>query len=166
MGPSLHALRRSTHFVGRIRLQLLAEGTRLPLCGYCCLFCQFVGACCQFPRRTTANEPAQAFPVNWMQDFLYSRDQRKSPIGIAPPESRLYLCCIGGIGVPLSLFIFAATGRAAVHWFWPCFSLWLFTVFLIPICERSLLPLQLTLLDSKTLRLGRYHHKHVLVRCL
>lgn len=33
----------------------------------------------------------------------------------------------------LSLFIFAATARPGVHWFWPCFSLWLFTVFLIPI---------------------------------
>lgn len=33
----------------------------------------------------------------------------------------------------VSLFIFAATARPGVHWFWPCFSLWLFTIFIIPI---------------------------------
>lgn len=39
------------------------------------------------------------FAVSWLQDVLYARDRRKSPLGIAPPESRLYLCCIGAIGV-------------------------------------------------------------------
>lgn len=41
----------------------------------------------------------KAFPINWLGNYLYTKDQRKSPIGIAPPESRLYLCCIGGVGV-------------------------------------------------------------------
>lgn len=36
-----------------------------------------------------------------------------------PPESRLVLCCAGGVVLPVGLMVFAFTARPSVHWIVP-----------------------------------------------
>ncbi|KZP13901.1 MFS general substrate transporter, partial [Athelia psychrophila] len=62
------------------------------------------------------------FLARW-QDRLYQRDGEKTALGRAPPESRLYAACIGGLVVPVSLFWFAWSGKPGVHWIVPTIAL-------------------------------------------
>jgi hypothetical protein len=39
-----------------------------------------------------------------------------------PPESRLVLCCVGGVALPVGLMIFAFTAAPEVHWIAPCIA--------------------------------------------
>lgn len=62
------------------------------------------------------------------QEHLYARAMKKHN-GRAPPEARLYWAAYGGLMFPISLFVFAWTGRAGyVHWAVPavalCFQMW------------------------------------------
>ncbi|KAJ2921231.1 hypothetical protein H1R20_g15867, partial [Candolleomyces eurysporus] len=50
-------------------------------------------------------------------------------------EARLYMCCVAGIGFPVSVFMFAWFSRPGVHWMLLCFSItiyyWsMFTIYL------------------------------------
>ncbi|KIM74413.1 hypothetical protein PILCRDRAFT_828255 [Piloderma croceum F 1598] len=72
------------------------------------------------------------FAAMW-QDHLYHRDGKLTPHGRAPPESRLYGACVGGVIVPISLLWFAWGGRPGVHWMVPSVALVLFNFGLFPI---------------------------------
>ncbi|KZP12848.1 MFS general substrate transporter [Athelia psychrophila] len=72
------------------------------------------------------------FLARW-QDRLYQRDGAKTALGRAPPESRLYAACIGGLIVPISLFWFAWSGRPGVHWIVPTIALTFFNFGIFPI---------------------------------
>lgn len=51
----------------------------------------------------------------------YNIKQSKSDVQLAP-EERLYGACIGGVLLPISLAVFAATAAPNVHWFGPVFA--------------------------------------------
>ncbi|KAF7974621.1 hypothetical protein HWV62_11598 [Athelia sp. TMB] len=68
-----------------------------------------------------------------VQDRLYQRDGAKTALGRAPPESRLYAACVGGLVVPVSLFWFAWSGRPEVHWIVPTIALVFFNFGVFPI---------------------------------
>ncbi|ETS84329.1 hypothetical protein PFICI_02354 [Pestalotiopsis fici W106-1] len=50
---------------------------------------------------------------------LYAKAKAKAPDGRPPPEERLYSSILGSIGISVSLFWFAWTARADVHWIVP-----------------------------------------------
>ncbi len=51
----------------------------------------------------------------------YNLKQAKSDVPLAP-EQRLYGACVGGVLLPVSLAVFAATADPSVHWFGPTFA--------------------------------------------
>lgn len=50
---------------------------------------------------------------------VYLKAKRKAPDGKPAPEERLYTSMLGSFGIPISLFWFAWTARADVHWIVP-----------------------------------------------
>lgn len=63
-----------------------------------------------------------------------------------PPESRLVLCCAGGVVLPVGLMIFAFTAAPEVHWVAPCIAGTLFGfgfvgIFLSMTVGRPFLPI-------------------------
>ncbi|KAG6853696.1 hypothetical protein C0991_002231 [Blastosporella zonata] len=53
------------------------------------------------------------------QDKLYRRAMDRSPTGKAPPEARLHTAILGGILIPIGLFMFAWTTSPSIHWIVP-----------------------------------------------
>lgn len=51
----------------------------------------------------------------------YNIAQSRSETRLAP-EQRLYGACVGGVLLPVSLAVFAATANPSVHWFGPVFA--------------------------------------------
>jgi MFS family permease len=72
-------------------------------------------------------------------DKLYTRDRRRSPTGRAPPESRLYPCCIGAVVTPLAILAFSWTGQPHIHWIAPTIFLGLFNfgVYGVYLCRQE-----------------------------
>jgi len=71
--------------------------------------------------------------VNRIQDSLFRRDAAKTIVHIAPPESRLYMACIGAVVIPFSLFMLAWTGRDHITWIAPAIALIIFNAGVYPI---------------------------------
>ncbi|EMD38651.1 hypothetical protein CERSUDRAFT_113828 [Gelatoporia subvermispora B] len=57
-----------------------------------------------------------------IQNRLYWKAMARSPSGRAPPEARLYMPMIGGLGLPIGLFWFAWTSNPSIHWIAPVLS--------------------------------------------
>ncbi|KAG6829666.1 hypothetical protein H0H92_003909 [Tricholoma furcatifolium] len=53
------------------------------------------------------------------QDRLYRRAMDKSPTGKAPPEARLHTAIMGGVLIPIGLFLFAWTTPLSIPWIVP-----------------------------------------------
>ncbi|OCH95314.1 MFS general substrate transporter [Obba rivulosa] len=54
-----------------------------------------------------------------IQNRLYWRAMARSPTGRAPPEARLYLPMVGGLGLPIGIFWFAWTSSPSIPWISP-----------------------------------------------
>ena len=73
------------------------------------------------------------FGLARIQDRLYDRDAARSEDGRPPPESRLYMACVGAVAVPVALLWYAWTAQPSVHWIVPCLALVVFQAGLTPI---------------------------------
>jgi len=60
---------------------------------------------------------------NMHMEKVYLRAAAKSPSGRAQPEVRLYWAASAGLLFPLSMFVYAWTGRPSVHWIVPAIFL-------------------------------------------
>lgn len=56
--------------------------------------------------------------LNSFQDRIYFRETRKARLKGArpPPEARLHLAAFAGLLFPLSLYVFAWTGKPSIPW--------------------------------------------------